>query len=783
MKLFKICSLFVVALLLVSCNKSVEVKSYNQGVNIIPMPLSMTQTQGVKFKLESDCTLGAKPGEATTIAKFFAAKINASTGYTIDVVDKAATIELVIDPAVSENAEGYTLSVTRSGAKVRGASAAALFYGMQTLMQLLPAEIESPTKVEGIEWSAPAVEIADAPRFEYRGIMFDVCRHFVSVEFLKKQIDVLALFKVNHLHWHLTEDQGWRVEIKKYPLLTEVGAYRTEPDGTRYGGFYTQDEIREVVAYAAERYITIVPEFELPGHELAAIAAYPELSCKGEQISPRVVWGVEDVVMCPAKEFTFEFIEDIIDELAPLFPGKYFHVGGDECPKRSWEQCPACQQFIVDNDLQARDGHSAEERLQSYVIHRAEEMLKKHGKLLVGWDEILEGGLSEGATVMSWQGEKGGIAAAEMGREVIMAPQTEGMYLNFYQGDYMIEPVTIGGYELLSKTYGYNPVPEPLRGKAEEKYIIGVQANLWSEYMYTQDLVEYQAYPRALALAEIGWTAMERKNLDDFYRRLDNAYVRLDGHDINYYIAQPEQPTGSTNFVAFCESAELEFTSTIPVKMVYTIDGSEPSPSSKEYTAPLSFTQSATLKIRSVLPSGKMSAVRTIEVVREELVPAEDKLSSKYKNGLRVTSTPGTYLNMAELKASKAKSTKRIATTLEDLVIRKTYECSMRDLEQEANVAEGYLYVKEDGVYHFWTNNNEFWIGGEKLIDNDEEVKRYSRNGRSVALAKGLHPIRVVWLGNIIGGWPSNWDDGAITVRAEGEKEYRYITPDELFYK
>ncbi len=748
------------------------------------MPSSMEQIHGQKFTLTNRSSIGATQSEAITIAEFFAAKINASTGYSIDVVQRGkATIQLEIDSAVSKSREGYELSVAENGVKVRGASAAALFYGLQSFMQLLPAQIESPSKVKGVEWSAPAVEICDEPRFEYRGVMFDVCRHFVSVEFLKKQIDVLSLFKVNHLHWHLTEDQGWRVEIKKYPLLTEVGAYRTEPDGTRYGGFYTQDQIREVVAYAAERFITVVPEFELPGHELAAIAAYPYLSCSGEEISPRVVWGVEDIVMCPAKQTTFEFIEDIIDELVPLFPGKYFHVGGDECPKTSWKSCPECQKFIVENNLGARDGHTAEERLQSYVIHRAEQMLKRHDKLLIGWDEILEGGLSEGATVMSWQGEKGGIAAASMGRNVIMAPQTEGMYLNFYQGDYMIEPVTIGGYEPFSRTYSYNPVPEPLRGTEQEQYIIGVQSNLWSEYMYTSDLVEYQMYPRALALAEIGWSHTSRKDLDDMYRRLNNAYVRLDGHNINYYIAQPEQSEGSTNFVAFTHSTSLEFKSTIPVKMIYTLDGSEPTPSSVQYIEPLNFTQSTTLKIRSLLPSGKMSPTRTIEVVKEPLAPACDQLSSEYKNGLRVESTPGTYLNMAEFEASKVESTQRIATTLEDIVIRKTYECSMRNLEQEANVATGYLNIEEAGVYHFWTNNNEFWIDGEKLIDNDGCVKRFSRNGRSKALAKGLHPIKVVWLGNIIGGWPSNWDDGAVTLRSEHEAEYRYITSGELYYK
>ncbi len=782
MKLLKINLLLFALSLVVSCGGNGELSSYNQGVNIIPAPQSLSVTSQERFELKSGSSIGVKSEQAATVAKFFAAKISASTGYSIDVIDTAATIELLIDESVSQNPEGYTLSVTSSGVKIVGASAAAIFYGMQSFMQLLPAEIESATLVHGVEWSAPTVEIVDAPRFGYRGIMFDVCRHFVTVDFLKKQIDVMALFKINHLHWHLTEDQGWRVEIKKYPLLTEIGAFRTEPDGTIYGGFYTQEEIREVVAYAAERFITVVPEFELPGHELAAIAAYPHLSCRGEQISPRVIWGVEDIVMCPAKESTFEFIEDVIDELAPLFPGKYFHVGGDECPKRSWESCSACQRFIREKNLQAKDGHTAEERLQSYVIHRAEQILAKHGKQLLGWDEILEGGLSQGATVMSWRGEKGGIAAASMGREVIMAPQTEGMYLNFYQGDYAVEPVTIGGYVPMSKTYGYNPIPEELRGTESEKFIIGVQSNLWSEYMYEPDLVEYQAYPRALALSEVGWSDPSVKDLNDFYRRLSNAYVRLDAYDINYYIAQAEQPYGSTNYVAFTDSATLEFTSTMPVTMIYTLDGQEPTPNSPQYSEPLSFIESTTLKIRSLLPSGKMSPTRQIAVVKESLTPAKESLVSHHKSGLRVQSIAGTYLNMAELEASKVAAEHRVVERLEDIVIRKTYECSMRDVEQEANIAEGYLNIAEDGVYHFWTNNNELWIAGKKIIDNDNHVKRFSQRGRSIALSKGLHPIKTVWLGNIIGGWPSNWDDGAIKIRGERDTIYRNITPQELFY-
>ncbi len=783
LKIMRELKLFLIAacsIALFACANDYPERSYNQGVNIIPMPLAMEMVAGESFTLNKKSAFEAQSPEAVTIAEFFASKINAATGYNLAVSDNVGAIKLSIEPLISDNKEAYTLSVSTDKVTIIGASVAGLFYGVQSFMQLLPAEIESPTLVEDIVWSAPLVEITDSPRFAYRGVMFDVCRHFVGIEFLKKQIDVLAMLKINHMHWHLTEDQAWRVEIKKYPLLTEIGSVRTEPDGTIIDGYYTQDEIREVVAYAAERFITVVPEFEMPGHFLAAIAAYPHLSCKSEAITPRTIWGVEDVVMCPAKESTFEFIEDVIDELAPLFPGEYFHVGGDECPKTEWAECKACQSLIRQKDLRAKDGHSAEERLQSYVIQRAEEMLAKHNKKLIGWDEILEGGLSKSATVMSWRGESGGIAAAKMGRNVIMSPQTDGLYLNFYQGDNMIEPVTIGGDFPFHTTYSYDPVPDALSGTEAEKYVIGVQANLWSEYMYSSNLVEYQAYPRVAAVAELAWSQPENKDIDDIYRRLPNLYVRLDGHDINYYIAQPEQPTGSTNHIAFTDSTTLNFTTNIPTKMVFTIDGSRPNPRSREYTAPLTFTESATLKIRSVLPSGKMSPTRTIEIEQQKL--RKDVVVGEPKAGLKVVSTPGMYLNRTDFEASKEPRIHSAIEHLGQLPLRTGFDNSMRDIEQQARLAQGFIYIAEDGIYHFRSNNNNVWIAGEMLIDNDEQVKRFSRNSRSIALSKGMHRLEVLWLGNIIGGWPSAWDDGALTVRRDDEQSYRYVSVGELFY-
>ncbi len=770
----------LLSLFLLSCAK--EEKSYNKGVNIIPVPNSIEVIGESDFKLTKRSELSASSEHAKVIAEFFAGKMNLSTGYNLEVVDGTdADISLSIDSAMDSKPEGYKLNVKHNKVEVIGKDAAGLFYGMQTFLQLLPAEITSNVVVEDVVWKAPTVVIEDAPRFGYRGIMLDPCRHFVPVEFVKKQLDILAMFKINRMHWHLTEDQAWRIEIKKYPLLTKIGSTRIEGEGYEHSGFYTQEEIKEVVAYAAERMITVIPEFELPGHELAAIAAYPHLSCKGEKISPRIIWGVEDVVMCAGKESTFEFMDDIIEEMATLFPSEYFHIGGDECPKRSWEKCPLCQKVIRDNNLHAKDGHTAEERLQSYIIGRAEEMLAKRGKKLIGWDEILEGGLSETATVMSWQGESGGIAAANMGRNVIMTPMSEGMYINFYQGDYMIEPVSIGGDVPLSKTYSYNPTPVELVENRKDSLVLGVQANLWSEYMYNSSLVEYFAYPRTLAVAEVGWSELNNKDYESFCNRLNNAYVRLDSYDVNYYIPQPEQPYGSTNFVAFVDSVEQEFKTTFPVKMVYTIDGSEPTANSTEYVEPLIFTENTTLMIRSVLPSGKMSPTRVITLEKQNYSAAV--VVEGVVNGLKMKSIPGYYLNMKALANSKAKRVKEsVIHNFIDLVIHEPFESSLRETKQAANIAEGYLDIKEDGVYHFWSNNNEVWIDNKLLINNDNEVKRHSRKGSSVALAKGLHPIKIVWLGNIIGGWPSNWDNGDITYRKEGE-EFRVVDAGDLYYR
>lgn len=779
-KLTNLCLGLSMTLLAVSCGPTGETRSYNEGINIIPMPQSLTVQDGT-FRVNNSTSISAKTSEAKTVAEYFAMKMRRSTGYDIPV-GESGNIKLNIDPSMEINAEGYRLNVTGSEVNIEAKTTQGLFYGLQSFMQLLPAEIESPEKVNGIAWTAQSVSITDEPRFGYRGLMIDPCRHFMTVDEIKKQLDVMALFKMNRIHWHLTEDQGWRIEIKKYPKLTEVGSKRIEGEGYEYGPFfYTQEDIKEVVKYASERFITIIPEIELPGHELAAISAYPELSCKGQPISPRIIWGVEDVVMCAGKELPFEFMENVIAEVAQLFPGEYLHIGGDECPKTSWKNCPLCQKRIRQEGLQAKDGHSAEERLQSYFVQRMEKVAAKYGKKIIGWDEILEGGLSPTATVMSWRGEKGGIAAALTSHDVIMTPGSNGLYLDYYQGDSKIEPVSIGGYSLCEKTYSYNPTPDTLVAMGKEHFIKGVQGNVWSEYLYNNSIREYMTFPRALAIAEVGWTNTDRKDYKDFERRINNAYVRMDAHGINYHIPMPEQPGGSCDFVAFTDQATLEFKTSRPEKMVYTTDGSEPTAQSDEYTTPLTFNENTTLKIATVLPSGKLSKVRTVTIQKQ--TPSKGQELKNPAKGLEMRVKYGSYLNTDgfDEKDMKFDNKKIIKTTRELTSVEKRSD-SMRGVKQYAAIANGYINIEEDGVYYFSSDLEEIWIDGKLLISNKNEAKRHSRNDKSVALGKGMHKIKAVFLGHIIGGWPSNWNDGSIKIRKAGSDKFEKIEEDILFH-
>lgn len=649
-------------------------------------------------------------------------------------------------------------------------------------MQLLPAQVESATKVEGVKWVAQCCNIEYAPRFGYRGFHLDPCRHFITVENVKKQLDLMSMFKVNTMHFHLTEDQGWRIEIKKYPKLTTIGSIRTEGDGSSYGGYYTQEQIKEIVDYAAKRYITVIPEIDLPGHMMAAIAAYPNLSCKGEKWSPRTVWGIEDLVMCAGKEDMFNFLGDIFDEIVPLFPGKYFHIGGDECPKTSWKNCPTCQKRIKDEGLQAEGKHTAEERLQSYVIKRVEKMLEKRGRKIIGWDEILEGGLSENATVMSWRGTQGGIEAAMQKHDVIMTPGSDGMYLDWYQGDSKIEPVTIPSPpRYLSSTYNYNPVPDTIKTLGLAHHILGVQCNNWSEYMYTNAKMEYMMYPRAVALSEIAWSPLNKKNFKDFCRRLDANSIRLDEHNITYHMPLPEQPYGSCDKVVITKDTTVTFTTSRPIKMVYTLDGTTPTPSSTVYTVPISVSGNTIIRIATVLPTGKMSKIRTVEVEKQAYAPAV-KVEAP-KQGLKIKRIKGNFLKVNQLELADGTWEYTDIDSLKDIKIKQIDDAAtLRGANNYAAIAEGYINIPEDGVYYLSSRFEQVWIDNKLVINNEGDVKASTTNDSSVALAKGLHPIKIVFLSNIVGGWPSWWSKISIEMRKDSEQQFTEVD-DSQYYK
>lgn len=718
-------------------------------LNITPAPQEMTVKSGT-FALTPQTSLvvgRTQRADLQKVAAYFQAKINRATGYDLAIKNSGNhnCISLQIDRSLKLGDEGYRLSVTPKRVQVKARTPQGLFYGMQSVMQLLPPQIESEQPVDGIDWTMPCVEIGDEPAYGYRGMMLDVCRHFHDVEFVKKQLDIMAMFKMNYFHWHLTDDHLWTIEVKRYPRLTEVGSVRHNADGSIHRGFYTQEQIKEVVAYAADRFITVIPEIELPGHALAALTAYPEYSCTGGPFELRNKWGVEDNVYCAGNDKTFEFLENILDEVIPLFPGKYVHIGGDECPKKRWEACPKCQKRIQDENL--KDEHE----LQSYFIHRIEKIILEHGKAMIGWDEILEGGLAPSATVMSWRGEEGGIAAASMGHDVIMTP-SPWLYVDAGQGAVEAEPIAIKFAIMLDKIYNYDPssekIPENLR-----HHVLGAQCNMWTEYAVTPDYTEYLLYPRMLALAELDWTPKEKKNYNSFARRLDSQLVRLDMHHINYHIPLPEGPMA--NRIAFTDQTTLTFHNSRNYPMVYTTDGSEPQAGSTRYENPLTFDRNTTLKIATLLPSGKLSTTRTLEVVREPLMPATDQATQP---GIERRRTEGNLYFVKDLEG---------AYWTEPQVV-KDFSLKTSGDEKGAYCYTGYFEVPADGIYYFSSEMDELQIDGRVVISNDGRLVRHSHTRNSVALQKGKHAFRLLMINNNIGGYLRAWNNKGFIFAPEG---------------
>ncbi len=600
---------YLIGLLFLTVN-ALAINTYS----IIPYPQKLSpQIGNFKFDNKTFLSVLTNDVEVLNIAVQFETQFNRVTGINLKLTEANSTskIEFIKTDSAFTNNEAYRLSVSPRLIRIEAASPTGIFYALQTLYQLLPADIYGKNRSDIKKWEIPCVNIEDAPRFSYRGLHLDVCRHFFPVEFIKKYIDAMAIHKLNRFHWHLTDDQGWRIEIKKYPLLTEIGSQRPETlighyyenmpqqfDNKLYGGYYTQDEAREIVKYAASKFITVIPEIEMPGHAMAAIAAYPYLSCTQKPLNVATKWGVFDDVFC-TRETNFTFLEDVLSEIMAIFPSEYIHIGGDECPKTRWKNCPDCQARI--KKLKLKDEHE----LQSYFIQRIEKFVNAQGRKIIGWDEILEGGLAPNATVMSWRGIDGGIAAAKSGHNVIMTPMSH-CYFDFYQAEPATEPTAIGGYVPLIKVYDFEPVPKVLTAE-EAKYIIGAQANVWTEYITSASHVEYMAYPRASALSEVLWTNPENKNWTRFSANMLNAFDRFKALDINaskaFFDINAKVSAIPSNIVEVslrCDNPEAEIR--------YTIDNSTPDKRSKIYTMPVKLTKTTQFKAQAFqknTPTGK----------------------------------------------------------------------------------------------------------------------------------------------------------------------------------
>lgn len=604
-----------------------EKRTLNSDYEIIPKPLDVNSKGDASFLL--------KDGVAVIYPENNQ-KMQDNAEFLVDYVEKQTGVKLTshagmpVDGAIcltldlsDDNAEAYKLIVNDKRVCISGASEAGVFYGIQTLRKSLPV-------AQDINVNLSAVEIYDKPRFAYRGAMLDVARHFYTVDEVKTFIDMLALHNINRFHWHLTDDQGWRIEIKKYPKLMSVASERKETvvgrwysgiyDGKPYGGYYTQDELRDVIDYAAKRHITIIPEVDLPGHMQAALTAYPELGCTGGPYEVRTIWGVSQDVLCVGNDFTLQFVKDVLSEVADIFPSEYIHIGGDECPKVRWEKCPKCQERIKSLGLKSDAKHTKEQRLQSYMIQEAAKYLKEKGKRIIGWTEILEGGLVPDATLMSWIGESGGIEAAHQHHDVIMTPNTY-LYFDYYQSKKVEdEPLAIGGYLPIEKTYNYEPMPKELT-EEEQQYIKGVQANLWTEYIPVFSQVQYMVLPRLGAAAEVQWTDPSKKDYKDFLRRVPHLVAVYDCYGWNYathvYDVNVDMKADMVNHVL---NVQLSTMADDPI--YYTLDGQDPTEKSLKYTKPFTIDQSVVLKTMAVHPdrTSKIS-VDTIRLNKATLKP------------------------------------------------------------------------------------------------------------------------------------------------------------------
>lgn len=697
--------------------------------SVIPKPRSLETIPG-SFALTRETRIVAKDKSGRRSADLLNNALQSRFGFGLKIAKKQQPNSIVLDEG-GQGAENYVLNVEPDKIYIRGGEPAR-FYAIQTLLQLIPV-------IRADRVDIPAVKISDSPRFRYRGMHLDISRHFQPVEFVKRFIDLMSQYKFNYFHWHLTDDQGWRIEIKKYPRLTEVGSKRPETvkernltpyigDGIPHGGFYTQKEIKDVIAYARARHITVIPEIELPGHASAAIAAYPQLGCKADyQYKVQTTWGIFKETFCPTDE-TFKFLEDVLDETIELFKDSpYIHIGGDEVLKDHWKESAFVQ------ELKKKENLKDEHEVQSYFIRRIEKFINSRGKKIIGWDEILEGGLAPNATVMSWRGMRGGIEAAKAKHDVIMTP-TDYVYFDYGQGDPAYEPLNIGSYVPLEKVYSFEPVPKELTAD-EAKYVIGGQANIWTEYIKTPQHVEYMAFPRMLALAEVVWSRAEDRDYADFLRRLNAHLPWLDAQGVNYRIPEPG---GLRNVITQDEKVMIELQPAAGTRIHYTVDGSTPDERSAVYERPIEIAlkerEAATLKTIVVNAAGRKSFVYAATIVRDRMREPVDVADPK--PGLRYELfIPRGDIGEGERKTGETRS-----------IFLNQFANQGVDLKQPfVATFDGYFRAPADGLYEVQVDST--WdatvvLASEMIID-DVGTKERKVKSAIVPLRAGSHRVSI----------------------------------------
>ena len=749
-----------------------KAQNSQQNISIIPAPIF--------YKLTGDSIQINGKVQVTFKNKNYSQKELKSTKIFESAVNsfsdsKKSNIKIEFDTNEKlASKEAYKIEISKNKILVSGQEEG-LFYAVQTLLQFLPND---PSKKE---LKFACVIVRDQPRYGYRGLHLDVCRHFFSVNVIKDFIRQMSSYKLNTFHWHLTDDQGWRIEIKKYPKLTEIGSKRAQTlvgnkferspfffDGNPYGGFYTQEEIKEVVKFAEENYVNIIPEIEMPGHASAAVTAYPNLACFPDRnYKAAESWGVFEDVFCAGKDENFTFLEDVLKEVMELFPSNYIHVGGDECPKTRWKVCPNCQKRI--KDLGLKDEHE----LQSYFIKRIEKFLNANGRQIFGWDEILEGGLAPNAAVMSWRGESGGIHAAKLKHPVVMTPERT-VYFDYNQGYSPNEPLTVGRLSTLEKVYHYNPTPVDSLTVEEQKYIIGVQANLWSEYLTNESKLNYMLYPRMFALAEIAWTETPNKNYNHFVQnQLPYHLEKLEKQKRLYKVPTP---FGADETALIASTYILDLKPTIKNgKIFYTIDGYNPDETTNLYQNPVKINipkgEYRIIKTIQISESGKRSSINKIIVRNPDLKPA--LAIQPKKNGLQYQYFTGKLFQQTQ----DLELTKPINSgILEGKISAEKWKTKLeRYIGLKFN---GYIFIPETGNYTFSTlsdDGSKLFIGDELIVDNDKIHWANEAYG-AVKLEKGFHKINISYF-DLTGGTILN-----CFIQPEG-KEKQEISASQIYYE